>query len=96
MLNPLRLAASVVLASQFTSVAFAQNTSPPAPVFSIGQPPRSLIYADLLAQRSSGATRGVQLTAGFVRKWADLNETMRIYTDATAFETALSLACSRL
>ncbi len=36
----------------------------------------------------------VQLTAAFVRKWADLNETMRIYTDATAFETALSLACS--
>ena len=36
----------------------------------------------------------VQLTAGFVRRWADLNETMRIFTDATAFETALSLACS--
>ena len=36
----------------------------------------------------------VQLTAAFVRKWADLNQTMRIYTDATAFETALSLAQS--
>lgn len=36
----------------------------------------------------------VELTAGFVRKWADLNDTMRIYTDATAFETALSLAAA--
>ena len=37
-------------------------------------------------------SRFVQLTAGFVRKWADLSDTMRIYTDAASFETALSLA----
>jgi len=34
----------------------------------------------------------VQLTPDLVRRWADLNGVMRIYTDATAFETALSLA----
>jgi hypothetical protein len=34
-------------------------------------------------------SRFVQLTADFVRKWAELQDTMRIYTDAAAFETAL-------
>ena len=35
-------------------------------------------------------SRFVQLTADFVRKWAELQDTMRIYTDAAAFETALT------
>lgn len=37
-------------------------------------------------------SRFVNLTAAFVRKWSELNDAMRIYTDATAFETALSLS----
>jgi hypothetical protein len=38
-------------------------------------------------------SRFVQLTAEFVRRFADLGELMNVYTDPTAFETALSLAC---
>ena len=36
----------------------------------------------------------VQLTAKFVQRFADLGELMRIYTDAAAFDTALSKAAS--
>jgi hypothetical protein len=32
----------------------------------------------------------IQLTAGFVRRFADLGEVMRIYTDPAAFEGALA------
>jgi hypothetical protein len=35
-------------------------------------------------------SRFVQLTAGFVRKVADLGEVMRIYTDPASFEGALA------
>lgn len=35
-------------------------------------------------------SRFIQLSAGFVRKFADLGEVMRIYTDAAAFEGALA------
>lgn len=38
------------------------------------------------------ATRFIQLTADFVRNFAQLGETMRIYTDPAAFEGALSTA----
>ncbi len=37
-------------------------------------------------------SRFVQLTADFVRRFAELGEVMNVYTDPTAFETALSLA----
>jgi hypothetical protein len=36
----------------------------------------------------------IQLTAKFVQRFADLGEVMRIYTDAAAFDTALSKALS--
>lgn len=39
-------------------------------------------------------SRFVQLTAEFVRRFADLGELMNVYTDPAAFETALSLACA--
>jgi hypothetical protein len=63
----------------------------------------SAAWAQWLARRRDSfseinmltGSRFVQLTAGFVRKFADLNETMRIYTDPTAFETALSLSLAR-
>jgi hypothetical protein len=32
----------------------------------------------------------VQLTASFIRRWADIGEIMHVYTDASAFEAALS------
>jgi len=35
-----------------------------------------------------------QLTAKFVQRFADLGELMRIYTDAAAFDAALSKAAS--
>lgn len=35
-------------------------------------------------------SRFVQLSAGFVRKYADLGDVMRIYTEAAAFEGALA------
>ena len=35
-------------------------------------------------------SRFIQLTADFVRKFADLGDTMRLYTDPAAFEGALS------
>lgn len=38
------------------------------------------------------ASRFVQLTADFVRRFADLGERMRIYTDPAVFEGALSNA----
>jgi hypothetical protein len=38
-------------------------------------------------------SRFVQLTAEFVRRFAELGDTMNVYTDPAAFETALSLAC---
>jgi hypothetical protein len=37
-------------------------------------------------------TRFLQMTAGFVRKYAELGDVMRIYTDPSAFDTALSLS----
>lgn len=37
-------------------------------------------------------SRFVELTANFVRDFAELGEQMRIYTDATAFEAALGAA----
>ena len=36
----------------------------------------------------------IQLTAKFVQRFADLGELMRIYTDSTAFDTALRAATS--
>jgi hypothetical protein len=39
-------------------------------------------------------SRFVQLTADFVRRFAELGDRMMIYTDPAAFETALSLACA--
>jgi hypothetical protein len=38
------------------------------------------------------ASRFVQLTADFVRTFAQLGELMRVYTDAAAFDAALSVA----
>jgi len=35
-------------------------------------------------------SRFIQLTANFVRRFADLGELMRIYTDAVAFDAALA------
>jgi hypothetical protein len=60
----------------------------------------SAAWAQWLAKHRSGfscismltGSKFVQLTADFVRRWADLNGLMRIYTDATAFETALCIA----
>jgi hypothetical protein len=60
----------------------------------------SAAWAVWLAQRREAfsrvnmltGSRFVQLTADFVRKWSALNDAMRIYTDPTAFETALSLS----
>jgi hypothetical protein len=37
-------------------------------------------------------SRFIQLSAGFVRKFADMGELMRLYTDPAAFEGALSNA----
>lgn len=37
----------------------------------------------------------IQLTANFVRRFADLGELMRIYTDAAAFDEALGEAAGR-
>jgi hypothetical protein len=37
-------------------------------------------------------SRFIQLSAGFVRKFADLGDLMRLYTDPAAFEGALSHA----
>jgi len=39
-------------------------------------------------------SRFVQLTAEFVRRFAELGDRMLIYTEPTAFETARSLACA--
>ena len=39
------------------------------------------------------ATRFVQITADFVRRFAEMGEIMRIYTEPSAFEHALSNAC---
>jgi hypothetical protein len=58
----------------------------------------SAAWALWLAQRRSAfshinmltGSRFVQLTADFVRKWAELQDTMRVYTDAAAFESALT------
>jgi hypothetical protein len=36
----------------------------------------------------------VQLTADFVRRWADLGDAMLVYTDAAAFDEALKAASS--
>ena len=36
-------------------------------------------------------SRFVQLTAEFVRRFAEMGDTMNVYTDAASFETALSL-----
>ena len=38
-------------------------------------------------------TKFVQLSADLVRRFAGLGETMRIYTDRTAFRDALALSC---
>jgi hypothetical protein len=40
-------------------------------------------------------SRFVQLTADFVRRFAELGDTMRIYTDGAAFDEALQLATRR-
>jgi len=40
-------------------------------------------------------SRFVQLTADFVRRFAELGDTMRIYTDGAAFDEALQLAVQR-
>ena len=40
-------------------------------------------------------SRFVQLTADFVRRFAELGDTMRIYTDGAAFDEALQLATQR-
>jgi hypothetical protein len=40
-------------------------------------------------------SRFVELTANFVRDFAELGERMRIYTDAVAFESALAAATVR-
>lgn len=41
------------------------------------------------------ASRFIQLSADFVRKFAELGETMRIYTEASAFDAELSSAVDR-
>lgn len=40
-------------------------------------------------------SRFVQLTADFVRRFAELGDTMLIYTDGAAFDEALALVASR-
>jgi hypothetical protein len=40
-------------------------------------------------------SRFIQLSADFVRKFAELGETMRIYTDQAAFDEELSIAVDR-
>jgi hypothetical protein len=40
-------------------------------------------------------TSFVQLTADFVRRFAELGDAMRIYTDGAAFDEALRLATVR-
>jgi hypothetical protein len=40
-------------------------------------------------------SRFIQLTADFVRRFAELGDTMRIYTDGAAFDEALQLATQR-
>lgn len=40
-------------------------------------------------------SRFVQLTADFVRRFAELGDTMRIYTDGPSFDEALQLATQR-
>jgi hypothetical protein len=40
-------------------------------------------------------SRFIQLTADFVRRFAELGDTMRIYTDGAAFDEALQLANRR-
>jgi hypothetical protein len=50
---------------------------------------RSLIYRFNMLCRSSF----VQMTAGFVQRFTQFAEQMRIYHDAEAFELALSVAC---
>ena len=37
-------------------------------------------------------SRFVEITAGFVRRFADLQETMRVYTEPAAFDAALTAA----
>lgn len=50
-------------------------------------------HRDALRQISMlTGSRFVQLTADFVRRFAELGEVMRIYTDVSAFEDALSNA----
>ncbi len=34
----------------------------------------------------------IQMSAGFVRRFADMGELMRLYTDAVAFDTAVQLS----
>jgi len=48
----------------------------------------------LLAIHMLTGTRFVQLTADFVRRFAELGDAMRIYTDGNAFDEALQLATS--
>ena len=44
---------------------------------------------DLLRIHMLTGSKFVQLTADFVRRFAELGDTMRIYTDGTAFDDAL-------
>ena len=46
--------------------------------------------ADLLYISMLTGSRFVEITAGFVRRFADLQGIMRIYTEPTAFDAALA------
>lgn len=48
----------------------------------------------LVAVHMLTGSRFVQLTADFVKRWADLGDKMRIYTDAASFDEALRAATS--
>lgn len=50
----------------------------------LGKHRRSFRHVSMLT-----GSRFIQLSAGFVRKFADLGELMRLYTDPAAFEGAL-------
>jgi hypothetical protein len=55
--------------------------------FWLGRHRRSFRHVSMLT-----GSRFIQLSASFVRKFADLGELMRLYTDPAAFEGALSNA----
>jgi hypothetical protein len=53
----------------------------------LGTHKRSFRHVSMLT-----GSRFIQLSAGFVRKFADMGELMRLYTDPAAFEGALASA----